>query len=300
LRRLAAKSPQAVAKLRACVTERATLIIKMAKHLCSESRWHRKSTLLQVATTLADEVCNVWKKKGTDRPMAPSTLDNYTSAISAACDLCGVRLGVDAKWRGITRSIQKRLATHRRRQAFPLSRTLWRKIVVATQVRRLHRRAIIMCWMLALRVGDLKHIKPSSVTIMHRKGIKVARVDMSGVKGHNLGTASHFKYIPIEGVTKSLLKLFNKTSPLPLDEQPPLIAVSTSAIRQTLKRFDGRLSSHSIRRGVATHLSNSGVAMRRIQRVLGHKEISTTRMYIETSLRQKAVQQAVQIARRMC
>jgi integrase len=272
----------------------------MARFLCSTERWTAKS-FTRVALQLATEIATMWKKKGTNLRLAPTTLSGYVSAISTACQMAGEEMRDNVDWKGIVRGINKRKATHIRRQAFPLTRRLWRRIVASPSVSTLHRQAIIMCWTLALRVGDLQHLKPSSVRIMMDKktGEEVAEFDMSGIKGHDLGNAAHFKYVSLTGPAAQLRRLVRTKSKLPREAQPPLIKVSTNAIRRTLKRFDGRLGSHSIRRGIATFLTNKGKPMRVVQEVLAHKSITSTRMYVATSLQQKAVQRAVRLSRLM-
>lgn len=66
-----------------------------------------------------------------------------------------------------------------------------------------------------------------------------------------------------------------------------------------LKRFQrfsklvGRpVSPHRLRRGFATSVAHKGISLDKLQVVLGHADITTTRMYVQTSGLEVAVEMA--------
>lgn len=64
----------------------------------------------------------------------------------------------------------------------------------------------------------------------------------------------------------------------------PFSAVSLSMLFKEIYEMAGiRTSSHSGRRTFATRLNASGVGMKTIQKLMGHRHIGTTALYCEVS-----------------
>jgi integrase len=268
------KYPRQVARDLAVTLSRAKVICSMIDRL-------RVASPIQ----LMNDIIHKWKtKKGT--PLAPTSCLTLVTAAKVAATY--TQREVD-KWeyKRIERTIKKRLATHIRRQARPMSKQELRRLRDSPDISPLVKAAIVFSWVLALRCGDLKHIKGKDVTVF-KSNIPcgqpaVIRIRARGLKGSEHGKPAHFRWIPREGLARSIWAMLKNARATPTR---PIFDVSTARMVKALKTVAQDLSGHSVRRGAATHLANIGTPMSSIQKLLGHSHIWVTRMYVEPAPRQ--------------
>ena len=137
-----------------------------------------------------------------------------------------------------------------------------------------------------LRVGEIAALKIGDVATAAgeiRREIKLSANQTKGSQGRTVVLSSRIR---------SELDKFLKGRAL--DPDAPLIAsqrnrrafssVTLSMLFKEIYDLAGiRTSSHSGRRTFATRLHAYGVGMRTIQKLMGHKHISTTALYCEVS-----------------
>lgn len=138
-----------------------------------------------------------------------------------------------------------------------------------------------------LRVGEIAALKVGDVATAAgevRREIKFSAAQTKGSQGRT---------VVLSGRVRSELGAFLKGR-LPSNPDAPLIAsqrngkafssVTLSMLFKEIYELAGiRTSSHSGRRTFATRLHARGVGMRTIQKLMGHKNISTTALYCDVS-----------------
>ena len=239
----------------------------------------------------------LWKTR-LGEPLAPTTLFGYTTALFVASDLVGLSPPAWEKRRA-KRVIDKRLATHTRKQAFPIKIGALKALLRDTRVHIEVRRAALLAWLLGLRAGLVntilvRHVVPA--------GSSHFRFRIVGRKGHDLGTQNVAVFLRRRGLASSLWGFLGRASRRNPDE--PLLAVSAARLVRALRLHCPTASGHSLRRGAAQHLARAGASMNQIRLFLGHKFLSTTRVYVDTWPRQREVKKAMSVqfllSRRLC
>lgn len=110
------------------------------------------------------------------------------------------------------------------------------------------------------------------------------------------GKGSKRRVIGLPNRLLPLLRLYLARRPAALTDHVFLTMAGTPFSRQTLytkcMRMHSvtgiRISPHRLRRSFATHTSNKGVPLDKIQVALGHSDIKTTRDYVQTSINEVA------------
>jgi integrase/recombinase XerD len=129
-----------------------------------------------------------------------------------------------------------------------------------------HRIAFLMAWGSGLRVSEVIKLKKEDVD-MAEKRIRV----MDG-KGHKDRVVpipkgfkeKHLEYIPFDFDVRNLQKMFKK-----------------ACEKSGLSKKKPTVHFHSLRHGFAVHCLKQGIALRAIQIMLGHSDLSTTGIYLQ-------------------
>lgn len=138
-----------------------------------------------------------------------------------------------------------------------------------------------------LRVGEIAALTIGDVATAAGEIRREIKLSASQTKGSNSRT------VVLSNRVRSELAAALNERPL-LDLDAPLIAsqrnggpfssVTLSMLFKEIYELAGiRTSSHSGRRTFATRLHACGVGMRTIQKLMGHKHISTTALYCDVS-----------------
>lgn len=258
---------------------RAKLIAKMCERL-----------LVSSSEELLDELWT-WRTK-TGKSLAPTTMFGYLTAIKVASQLVPNRLIGGLVFRRHIRRCKKALALHERKRAIPLKFRDLQQILSDATINPATRRAILLCWGLALRLGNLEKIKNKDIKFI---GKDLIRIRVRAMKGADLGLSNKYRFLHLSGIFAPLKRLFQQA--LDLDPDLPLLAISRQQMVYALKGYDKSLASHSVRRGAAQHLASKGISMSRIQQVLDHKTVLMTEIYINPCVRQPHVRRALASAR---
>ena len=134
-----------------------------------------------------------------------------------------------------------------------------------------------------IRVGELTNITEADISVSD-KTIKI--------KGK--GNRERIVFLPDQQIV-NLIKLYEsarkqfhpKTSTLLINTRGG--ALNTQMVRLLIRRtaeqakITRRITPHMIRHSAATHLLDSGVDIRHVQKLLGHQSITTTQLYTHVS-----------------
>ena len=206
---------------------------------------------------LADDIATKWKSRH-GKQLQPTTALNYATAIQVAAKY--QKIPIDAwKFRRVMRGIKKDLSLHTAKQAIPMTKQQVKRVINHPAVNPTVQRAVAFTWLLGLRAGDLCKIQEKDVT----KFGHVMRVRARGLKGYQHGRVAHYRWLPHNGLANRVwsdLKIAAR-----MQRSTPLFNVSRSRILRALRLVLPAAGSHSLRRGVATHLANKGMSMRHIK-----------------------------------
>lgn len=229
-----------------------------------------------------------WRTKE-GHELKPTTLANLISALSM-----GVRTltGVTPDLAVARRRIAHRMRTHVRTQAVPATATQIKLAIASTTSTELRCR-LALSWVLGLRAGDSIHIRASDILSITERG---ALLRMRGVKGQKPGAEGYYRALPLCGMT-SRLRPFLEAARIQGGSLFP--STTTRSVVRALKSVHPHLSGHSIRRGAATALRNSGASMETLRRFLGHQSVESTRLYVEPSLTQACFRKRLELQSRL-
>lgn len=161
------------------------------------------------------------------------------------------------------------------------------RIIETTRHASRNRLAFVLSIFAGLRVGEIAKLEigdvvtPQGVT---RREIKLAARQTKGSKGRTVALSKRVRS-EIDGFLR------NRQIPCPSASLIPsqrsgraFSAITLSMLFKSVYELAGiRTSSHSGRRTFATKLNAKGVGMRTIQKLMGHKHISTTATYCDVS-----------------
>jgi hypothetical protein len=262
------QDPAPLARTLAVTIRRARLIQEMGRKLLASSGG-RPPTQDQ-ADALAR---NLW----TNSP-SPNTVATRSSALGVAFLLLTGRPAGGTAWKREARRTRQAKALFCAAQAPPAKEREIREVLRDTRVRHKTRQAIALMWALGL-------YEPRPADVVKRKGPLVL-LRFRGLKGQlSMPTRGRFKWLLCRGLASILLPLFRRDKlAKALAEAPstPFFRdISRGMAVNALKRVNPKLSAHSVRRGVATHLANRGWSMERLALLLGHASPDTTRLYVQ-------------------
>ena len=72
-----------------------------------------------------------------------------------------------------------------------------------------------------------------------------------------------------------------------LEEQDILFPITRIRVYQIIKAIDNKIHPHTLRHSYATHLYDEGLDIRAIGEILGHSDISSTKIYTHLSRKRK-------------
>jgi integrase/recombinase XerD len=147
--------------------------------------------------------------------------------------------------------------------------------------------AFTLSFYAGLRVGEIAALKIGDVATLEgeiRREIKLSAIQTKGSQSRTVVLSSRVRS-ELSAFLKGRL-LSNPDAPL-IASQRNGAAFSSVTLAMLFKQIYDlagiRTSSHSGRRTFATRLHARGVGMRTIQKLMGHKHISTTALYCEVS-----------------
>jgi integrase len=246
------------------------------------------------ALTIANQLTSTWRtKSGT--PLAVTTQLTQLSALSSALfHLTGTRLTTQPEYIGILRTLNKRKALHIRKQALPMTVQDLRRIASAPHLALEVRQVTVLAFSLGLRHADTQVLQWRD--LHYDQQSKTLRLRFRGLKNSEIGSRVHWRFLHCTGPA-SLLRQVGIQSATHPPEEYVFRAVSRARLIRALRWTNPNYTAHSLRRGCATHLSNQGVPMSQISDHLGHKDIATTRLYIEPAPGQLESRQTIRLAR---
>jgi integrase/recombinase XerD len=150
-----------------------------------------------------------------------------------------------------------------------------------------NRAMVMLSYCLGLRVKELASIKTHNVLNDKGEINDVILLDAEQTKGNDS------RRVFVNKKAKATIKRY-LSSNISVIQQQYLFETqkskrfNTNALTQLLKRLYARVgivgaSSHSMRRTYITRLATSGVSVKVIAELVGHKNIATTQEYIEVS-----------------
>ncbi len=146
----------------------------------------------------------------------------------------------------------------------------------------------------------------SGLRLSEAVGLNVEDVDLKERLIRVRGKGRKERIVPINektaGLLKTVVKMRRDLRPSVLDDdaQAALFLssrgrrISARAVQKMIEKtadragLARRVSPHALRHSFATHLMDSGMAIRSIQELLGHESLSTTQKYTHTSLAELA------------
>jgi len=124
---------------------------------------------------------------------------------------------------------------------------------------------LLILWRTGIRCNELIHLK--------KRDIKDNRIIVRQGKGNK---------DRIVGADPNLLDLISyHCGDMTLDDK--LFPLSDTAIRNICHKYEGTESihPHSFRHSFAVHCLKSGMNLRSLQKILGHRSLSTTQIYLD-------------------
>ena len=161
------------------------------------------------------------------------------------------------------------------------------RIIQTTRYASRNRLAFTLSLYAGLRVGEIAALKIGDVATTAgeiRREIKLSANQTKGSQGRTVVLSSRVRSELGAFLEQRLLT--NPDAPLIASQRNgrPFSAVTLSMLFKDIYELAGiRTSSHSGRRTFATRLNARGVGMRTIQKLMGHKNISTTALYCDVS-----------------
>lgn len=253
-----------------------------AKLISRCASWLRVRDPIHVANQMF-----TWTTKSR-KPLSPNTLLSYLSAISVAAQMMSLTIDMK-KWKRIVRRAKLMRALHVAVQAIPITQREIRQILKDLSIHMDVRRALALMWSLGLRHADLRHIAVKDISHF-RNG--VIRIRCRGLKGQEFcPTRGRYRFLRVTGIAGFLNQYLSKDRLSKLDGEDLLFTASRFRCVRAMRNLPPRrgmsvptnFTSHSPRRGAATHLSRKGVSITKISLFLGHGSVEVTRLYIDPS-----------------
>jgi integrase/recombinase XerD len=161
------------------------------------------------------------------------------------------------------------------------------RIIETTRHAERNRVAFVLSIYAGMRVGEIAALTIGDVINQHdevRPEIKLATRQTKGAKGRT---------VILSGRVRREISAYLKSQPLRHLDAPLIFSqrnrqsfssLTLSMLFKEIYEMAGiRTSSHSGRRTFATRLNAKGIGMRTIQKLMGHKHISTTALYCDVS-----------------
>lgn len=145
-----------------------------------------------------------------------------------------------------------------------------------------HKTALSVIYGLGLRRSELINLKLTDIDL-RREIISIK--DSKGAKDRSLPLPQNLKQL--------IIRYYNKYQPLTylIEGAKPGETYSETSLQNIFKKNLGRIiknhnfTLHDLRHSYATHMHESGVDIRYIQELLGHKSSKTTEVYTHVSIR---------------
>jgi integrase/recombinase XerD len=137
-----------------------------------------------------------------------------------------------------------------------------------------HKTILSLTYSIGLRRGDIQNLK---IDCIDSKSMQIKIVEGKGNKD---------AYLPLtEKLLKLLRKYYKEYKPKEFlfEGQKNNVYSGTSLNNITKKYFGKQYHFHNIRHSTATHLLNKGIDISFIQKLLRHKDIKTTLIYLRIS-----------------
>ncbi len=216
---------------------------------------------------------NMYMKLLFDRGVKPSSISRKLASLSVFFDFLKER-GV------IQKNYVKLLDKPRVKRSLPKFLDLDETIALLESVKHPRDRAILeLLYSSSLRASELVGLDVKDIDFEHNR----ARVKRKG--GRSV-------YVPFSERAKRFLKEYvkdRKEGALFLNRYGERL--STRSLQKIVKKHSMRsifkdISPHTLRHTKATHLLNSGMDIRMLQRFLGHSTIKATQIYTHVNLKQ--------------
>lgn len=161
------------------------------------------------------------------------------------------------------------------------------RIIETTRNSGRNRLAFVLSIYAGLRIGEIAALKIGDVVNARGEPLREIKLSASQTKGSKGRTVVLSKRVQAE-IATYLEKRWRSDQRAPLipsqRKQGSFTSVTLSMLFKEIYELAGiRTSSHSGRRTFATRLNARGVGMRTIQKLMGHKHISTTATYCDVS-----------------